>query len=117
MSATWTSKHGYEILPGVLQVENLLAGRSVRNALEIPTVRSLVPKLRELVGPSAFAVRGILFDKTAASNWKVPWHQDLTITVRSRIEVPGFSNWSMKAGVCHVQAPVCVLERMVAVRV
>ncbi|HEX2081272.1 MAG TPA: phytanoyl-CoA dioxygenase family protein [Longimicrobium sp.] len=68
------------------------------------------------LGPGAFAVRGILFDKTPDANWKVVWHQDLTIAVRERREVPGFGPWSEKEGVPHVQPPAPLLARMVAVR-
>lgn len=93
-----------------------------RNVLEVPEVAALVeaPAFRALVeptlGPGAFAVRGLLFDKQARANWRVPWHQDLVIAVRGRREVPGFTNWSKKAGVLHVQPPVAVLEGMLAVR-
>jgi hypothetical protein len=46
--------------------------------------------------------------------WKVPWYQDVTITVQKRIETEGFGPWSMKADVLHVQLPsdpVCSLTR------
>lgn len=46
----------------------------------------------------------------------MPWHQDLTIAVQERLDVPGYGPWTVKAGVTHVQPPVAVLERMVAVR-
>ncbi|AHG93538.1 Phytanoyl-CoA dioxygenase (plasmid) [Gemmatirosa kalamazoonensis] len=69
------------------------------------------------LGPGAFAVRGILFDKTPGANWKVVWHQDLTIAVRERRDVPGFGPWTEKDGVAHVQPPAQLLARMVAVRV
>jgi hypothetical protein len=65
---------------------------------------------------AAFPVRAIYFDKTEDMNWKVTWHQDLTIAVRRRVDVPGFAPWSRKDGVVHVQPPVSVLERMVAIR-
>jgi ectoine hydroxylase-related dioxygenase (phytanoyl-CoA dioxygenase family) len=66
-------------------------------------------------------VRGILFDKTTApggSNWKVPYHQDLSIAVRERpsVSVPGYETWSVKDGVTHVQPPVALLERLITVR-
>ncbi len=76
-------------------------------------VRALV---EPLLGPGCFAARGILFDKVPGANWKVPWHQDLSIAVRERIETPGFSAWSIKDGVVHVQPPASVLERMLTVR-
>lgn len=79
-----------------------------------PAVAGLV---RATLGPEAFAVRGILFDKSAVANWKVPWHQDLTVAVRARTQVDGYGPWSKKGGVLHVQPPVPVLENMIAVRV
>jgi Phytanoyl-CoA dioxygenase (PhyH) len=89
----------------------------------IPEVRQLAgsPGLLDLVepvlGPGAFAVRGLLFDKTAAANWSVPWHQDLTIAVRDRVDAPGFGPWTKKAGIPHVRPPVEVLQGMVTLRV
>ncbi|MFL5385530.1 MAG: phytanoyl-CoA dioxygenase family protein [Longimicrobiaceae bacterium] len=105
---------------GVRRRESVYA---IRNLLEaVPAVAELArsPEVRALVEPvlgtGAFAVRGILFDKTPDANWKVAWHQDLTIAVRERREVAGFGPWSEKAGVVHVQPPAAVLERMVTVR-
>jgi hypothetical protein len=60
-----------------------------------------VRKLLSILGPECFAVRGILFNKTQESNWKVVWHQDLTIAVRERREADGFGPWGKKAGVSH----------------
>jgi ectoine hydroxylase-related dioxygenase (phytanoyl-CoA dioxygenase family) len=71
---------------------------------------------RTAIGPSAAPVKATLFDKTGAANWKVPWHQDLTISVRQRREVSGFGPWSVKDGVVHVQPPASVLESLVALR-
>ena len=62
-------------------------------------------------------MRGTLFDKTLGANWLVPWHQDLTICVASRIDVTGYGPWTVKAGVCHVQPPVPILENMLSVRI
>src|SRR5688500_16968534 len=64
-----------------------------RNLLDVPAVADLVasPALGEVVlailGERARAVRGILFDKTPDANWLVPWHQDLSIAVRERLDV------------------------------
>lgn len=52
------------------------------------------------------AVRVLYFDKTPGMNWAVPWHQDRTIAVARRIDVPGFAVWSLKGGVHHVEPPV-----------
>lgn len=66
--------------------------------------------------PGGFPVRTILFDKTAETNWRVPWHQDLSIPVRERHPVLGFGPWSVKEGVTHAQPPTDLLERMLTVR-
>lgn len=95
---------------------------AVRNLLDLPPISKLAisARVRELaeavLGDTAFAVRGILFDKIPGANWKVPWHQDVTIAVRAREDIEGFRPWSMKAGVLHVQPPAQVLERMISIR-
>jgi ectoine hydroxylase-related dioxygenase (phytanoyl-CoA dioxygenase family) len=62
-------------------------------------------------------VRSILFDKTPDQNWAVSWHQDLTIALERRVDVPGYGPWSVKDGVVHAQGPVELLEKMVTVRI
>jgi ectoine hydroxylase-related dioxygenase (phytanoyl-CoA dioxygenase family) len=71
----------------------------------------------EIFQDGALAVRATLFDKTAGANWLVPWHQDLTICVQSRRDVPAYGPGTRKAGVWHVQPPASVLERMLSVRI
>jgi hypothetical protein len=76
----------------------------VRNLLDVPEFRVLANSdavmslATAVLGEGAFVVRGILFDKTDAANWKVPWHQDVTIAVTNRIEADGYGPWSVKAG-------------------
>jgi ectoine hydroxylase-related dioxygenase (phytanoyl-CoA dioxygenase family) len=96
-------------------VRNLLANHPVvRQAARSASVRAAA---EAVLGPRCFAVRAILFDKTPEANWKVAWHQDLTIAVRHGRCVVGFTAWSEKQGVVHVQPPVPVLERILAMRV
>jgi ectoine hydroxylase-related dioxygenase (phytanoyl-CoA dioxygenase family) len=78
---------------------------AVRNLLDVcPEVRILAESrivrqyVEPILGDDFLPVRGILFDKIPGANWKVPWHQDVTIAVRGRIDVDG------------------VLERIVSVR-
>lgn len=68
------------------------------------------------LGEDAHPVQATLFDKTPGANWKVPFHQDLTIAVQKRREAKGFGPWSIKEGVPHVQAPAAILDAMVALR-
>jgi ectoine hydroxylase-related dioxygenase (phytanoyl-CoA dioxygenase family) len=78
-----------------------------------PSIRSIVDPL---LGKQARVVRGIFFDKTPEANWKVPWHQDLTIAVRQRKEAVGFNCWTQKAGTIHVQPPTSVMEGILTLR-
>jgi ectoine hydroxylase-related dioxygenase (phytanoyl-CoA dioxygenase family) len=95
-------------------MRNLLRDHFIIGQLaDSSAIRALIDPI---LGPDAIAVRGILFDKTPGANWKVPWHQDLSIAVTERIDVPGYGPWSVKAGVPHVQPPDGVLERMLTVR-
>ena len=93
-----------------------------RNLLHMPDVQAIaadpeiVRHLQLLLGPAFQPVRGLFFDKTAGANWPVLWHQDLSLAVRERHDLPGWSNWTIKRGVAHVQPPPDVLNRMVAVR-
>jgi ectoine hydroxylase-related dioxygenase (phytanoyl-CoA dioxygenase family) len=68
------------------------------------------------LGAECFPVRAILFDKSAAANWSLGWHQDRTIAVRERRQVPGFGPWTVKSGRQHVSPPVAILERMATLR-
>ena len=100
---------------GIFAVRNLLdVSPEVQKLACLPAVRRLV---EPVLGPECFPVRGILFDKIPGANWKVPWHQDVTIAVKERREVAGYAPWSMKEGVVHVQPPTEVLENMLTVRV
>jgi ectoine hydroxylase-related dioxygenase (phytanoyl-CoA dioxygenase family) len=69
------------------------------------------------LGRTCKPVRAILFDKTAATNWSLAWHQDRTIVVAERIEVDGFGPWTVKDGLIHVAPPFDVLAEMVTLRV
>jgi len=72
---------------------------------------------KSVLGDGARPVKAILFDKTPGTNWYVTWHQDLTIAVKCKIDLPGFGPWSMKDEAPHVQPPAAVLQNMVALRV
>lgn len=96
----------------------------IRNLLNVvPFTRDLANNsacrsiVEPILGPNARVVRGIYFDKHKDANWKVAWHQDLTIAVRERLDVDGYGPWSLKAGIHHVQPPVSVLENMLTLRI
>ncbi len=97
---------------------------AIRNLLALsPAIAQLAIRpdvlapVSEVLGANPRPVRGILFNKTPDANWKVPWHQDVTIAVRERVELPGWGPWSEKAGVLHVQPPAEILDAILSLRI
>jgi ectoine hydroxylase-related dioxygenase (phytanoyl-CoA dioxygenase family) len=66
--------------------------------------------LKEIIGDGYFVVKSIYFDKPPASNWFVSFHQDLTISVDKKIQLPGFGPWTVKQDQFAVQPPVQLLN-------
>lgn len=107
-----------------LSIPEVTAGRGgVRGLIDHPTVlqllrhKDLARWVWSIVGRDLVAVKVTLFDKTTNSNWRVPWHQDRKVSVRERMVVEGYTGWSVKGGVVHVEPPTHVLEQILAVRV
>jgi ectoine hydroxylase-related dioxygenase (phytanoyl-CoA dioxygenase family) len=121
---------GFAIIPTCLNertLEMLSAEFDVtrspeRNLLSLSSIQTLATSrpvreiMETLLGPKCFAVRGIFFNKTRSSNWKVVWHQDLSIAVRERVNVQGFGPWTRKSGIWHVQPPPEVMSGILAIR-
>lgn len=130
--ASQLAEHGWTRLPAILssarmsawapdeQLDAGLAGS--RNLLDDATCRALVAPLRQAlrrvdaITPDAVAIQCTLFRKTADCNWKVPYHQDLSVPVAERIDHPALSGWSTKEDGHYVQPPASLLERLLAVR-
>lgn len=132
------SRHGFATREAFLspeRVQSLLGhlaeadvratrSRGVRNlAHRVQAISSLASWIIDqglpaaLLGGPTRLVRSILFDKVPGANWSIRWHQDVTIAVDERLDVPDYGPWSEKAGVVSVQPPASVLERIVSVRV
>ena len=122
--------NGFTVFPQCLDQQTVEAlclhlgdnSHAQRNLLDVPIVRNLAVSqpvkqtVATLLGRECFAVRGILFNKTPNSNWKVVWHQDRTIAARERKDAPHFGPWTVKAGVPHVQPSAAVMAKMLAIR-
>lgn len=95
----------------------------IRNAVRTPALRDLansspvVELARQVAGPSPRLVRAIVFDKSPEANWSVPWHQDVTIAVRERIDTSGFGPWSVKDDLPHVAPPPEILAAISTIRI
>ena len=79
--------------------------------------KNVVKLIEELFGEGFFATKSIYFDKPEQSNWFVAYHQDLTISVNKRMELEGFSPWTVKQNQFGVQAPLALLENNFTIRI
>jgi ectoine hydroxylase-related dioxygenase (phytanoyl-CoA dioxygenase family) len=95
-------------------LRNLLRISSEIN--ELANSRAFKDIFKHRLNKDLFPVRALFFDKTPDTNWQVPWHQDLTIAVAEKIEVPEFEAWSVKEEIIHVQPPCKILEGMATLR-
>lgn len=90
---------------------------------EIPAVNSIIfndklkAMINDLFGADYFAVKSIYFDKPEKSNWFVAWHQDLTISVDRRIDLPGYGPWTVKQNQFAVQPPINILQNNFTIRI
>ncbi len=104
-----------------LKTENLFAIR--RLLKNIPTLSPIIytDNLKQLLNSyfsnQFFLTKAIYFDKPSSSNWFVPFHQDLSITVNQKQEVEGYTNWTKKRGQFGVQPPLKVLENTLTFRI
>jgi ectoine hydroxylase-related dioxygenase (phytanoyl-CoA dioxygenase family) len=98
----------------VFGIRNLL--KEVPFVAEIANGKVLRKVFEPIAGNDARVIRAIYFDKTPEANWKVAWHQDLTIAVKEKRESEGFQSWSVKAGIVHVQPPASILEKILTIR-
>lgn len=97
---------------------------AVRNLLQtIPGLatilsNSIAPKLAEaFIGSKPSVIRSIYFNKPAAANWVVPWHQDLTVNLKEQSNIHGFSKWAVKDGQLTAKAPTELLRKILTLRI
>jgi hypothetical protein len=71
----------------------------------------------EVFGSDFFVVKSIYFDKPEGSNWFVPLHQDLTISVSEKFDLPGYGPWTVKQDQFAVRLPMAILENIFTLRI
>ena len=90
---------------------------------EIPAVNGIVfndtlkAVINNVFGGGYFAVKSIYFDKPEKSNWFVAWHQDLTISVNKKNNLPGYGPWTIKQNQFAVQPPLNILQNNFTIRI
>ncbi len=101
--------------------ENLFAIRQFLK--EIPEAVNLIfnenikKVIKEIFGDRYFVVKSIYFDKPEKSNWYVAYHQDLTVSVDQKVELPDFGPWTTKQNQFAVQPPLHILENIFTIRI
>jgi ectoine hydroxylase-related dioxygenase (phytanoyl-CoA dioxygenase family) len=94
-----------------------------RFLIEVPKAKSLIFNIKlkllidNLFGSGYFVVKSIYFDKPEKSNWFVAWHQDLTIAVNSKADLPGYGPWTVKLDQFAVQPPLNILQDNFTIRI
>ncbi|HEX2901460.1 MAG TPA: phytanoyl-CoA dioxygenase family protein, partial [Bacteroidia bacterium] len=107
--------------PEFQQERELFAIRRVLQ--EIPSLNKLIftPAFNQIIDEFAekgsFLTKSIYFDKPPGSNWFVAWHQDISISVDARREVPGYAQWTAKLGVIGVVPPLDILDNSLTLRI
>ena len=121
---------GYALIPALLTVDECaqlarqvrVDGAGTRSLLAQPWCMALAERLRShpalaaLIGQDMVAVQCTSFEKSAARNWLVPLHQDLSIPVAARVDDSALSGWSLKEGMQFVRAPGAVLPALLVLR-
>jgi ectoine hydroxylase-related dioxygenase (phytanoyl-CoA dioxygenase family) len=127
------ARDGVQLLHGLVTRDQVAACRAAltraessavgsRNLLQEAWCRALAAELLAqdtvsgIAGRDAVAVQCTSFEKSSDTNWLVPLHQDLSIPVAARVDAPELKGWSDKEGVTYVQAPVDVMQKVVALR-
>jgi len=90
---------------------------------EVPGVKELIftDRLKAVIdglfGSDYRAVKSIYFDKHGQSNWFVAWHQDITIAVDKKADLPGYKHWTFKLDQYAVQPPLELLQSNFTIRI
>jgi ectoine hydroxylase-related dioxygenase (phytanoyl-CoA dioxygenase family) len=103
------------------KTKDLFAIRSFLQAIpsihEILWNEDVLQLIKNAFGKGYFIIKSIYFDKPSQSNWFVPFHQDLTISVNEKIDIPGYTSWTSKQGQIAVQPPEAILENIYTLRI
>ncbi|MBE7178022.1 MAG: phytanoyl-CoA dioxygenase family protein [Mucilaginibacter polytrichastri] len=78
---------------------------------------SVIQILNNFGGSDLKIVKSIYFDKPPLSNWFVAYHQDLTISVQEKADVPGYGLWTKKHESYAVQPPEAFLRNILTLRI
>ncbi|QDW28012.1 phytanoyl-CoA dioxygenase family protein [Pedobacter sp. KBS0701] len=110
-----TTKESFRKSDDLFAIRRFL--KEVPDAIDLIFNKKLKSIKREIFGRDYFLVKSIYFDKPETSNWFVSYHQDLTISVDQKIEIPGFEPYIRKHDQFAVQPPLNILESNFTIRI
>lgn len=61
--------------------------------------------------------KAIYFNKPPQSNWFVSYHQDLSISVKEKVEIDQYTHWTKKHGQLGVIPPTPILDNVITLRI
>ncbi len=106
---------------GFLKTNDLFAVRQLlKNIPQLKRVLcndNLTSLLSSIYTHPYFLTKAIYFDKPPNSNWFVPYHQDISISVHQKIDSEYYKNWTYKKGQHGVQPPLKILKNITTVRI
>jgi len=79
--------------------------------------KALLNLIKKIAPNCTKAIKSIYFDKPPNANWIVNWHQDLTINLVAKSDVPNFINWRVKAERTIVQPNIELLNDIFTIRI
>lgn len=89
----------------------------------VPLLKSVMfnEKLDSLLNTVGFnntqLINAIFYLKSPQTNFYTNPHQTITITVKERHQVDGFSGWSAREGVTSVMSPLHILKNMLSIKI
>ena len=122
---------GFSILPSAVSSDTLEKLRvtlfqentaGARCLLDHPLVHETALVIKNQLSVSGYfdaatlAIQAIAFNKTATTNWKVAWHQDLMFPFANRVSSEAFDLPTVKEGIHYARPPENVLNELLAVR-
>lgn len=91
--------------------------KEVPKSLALIFNQNLKKIINDHLGDDYFITKSIYFDKPEMSNWFVPYHQDLTISVDKKVALAGYHKWTTKDNQFAVIPPLSILENNFTIRI
>ncbi|MFY7810986.1 MAG: phytanoyl-CoA dioxygenase family protein [Flavobacterium sp.] len=110
-----TNNDNYRISNELFAIRQFL--KEIPSSFECIFNQNLKKIIQNICGSDYFLIKSIYFDKPESSNWYVSYHQDLTISVDQKLNIPNYGPWTVKKNQFSVQPPIEILENLYTIRI